>query len=69
MQVLLHVWRLAESITNIASAKIAQLSDIKLSANWMAAAGYGTEDQNLFNAVKADGYGVMSCLGDCYSCG
>ena len=52
-----------ESITNIASAKIAQLSDIKLSANWMAAAGYGIEDQNLFNAVKAVGMELCPALG------
>lgn len=46
---------IAEAITNIACAKIAKLSDIKLSANWMAASGYGSEDYNLFQAVKAVG--------------
>ena len=51
-----------EAITNIASAKIAQLGDIKLSANWMAAAGYGTEDQSLFNAVKAIGMELCPAL-------
>lgn len=51
-----------EAITNIASAKIAQLNDIKLSANWMAAAGYGTEDQSLFEAVKAIGMELCPAL-------
>ncbi|PIL50731.1 phosphoribosylformylglycinamidine synthase, partial [Acinetobacter baumannii] len=35
----------AEAITNIACANIEQISDIKLSANWMAAAGQKGEDQ------------------------
>jgi len=45
----------AESILNIAAAPIAKLSDVKLSANWMAAAGYGAEDEALFDTVKAVG--------------
>jgi phosphoribosylformylglycinamidine synthase len=44
-----------EAITNILAADVRQLSDIKLSANWMAAAGSGIEDENLFNAVTAIG--------------
>jgi phosphoribosylformylglycinamidine synthase len=44
-----------EAITNIAAASIEKLSDVKLSANWMAAAGYGSEDENLYNTVKAVG--------------
>ncbi len=51
-----------EAITNIAAARIAKLGDIKLSANWMAAAGYGMEDQNLFNAVKAVGMALCPAL-------
>lgn len=46
---------IGEAITNIAAAQIEKLSDIKLSANWMAAAGYGSEDQALFDTVKAVG--------------
>ena len=46
---------IGEAITNIAAASIEKLSDIKLSANWMAAAGYGHEDEKLFDAVKAVG--------------
>lgn len=44
-----------ETITNLAAASIEKLSDIKLSANWMAAAGYKREDENLYNAVRAVG--------------
>ncbi len=51
-----------EAITNIAASRIARLGDIKLSANWMAAAGYGMEDQNLFNAVKAVGMELCPAL-------
>lgn len=44
-----------EALTNIMAAGVDTLSDIKLSANWMAAAGQGQEDQNLYEAVKAIG--------------
>ena len=44
-----------EVITNLAGTAIESLADIKLSANWMAAAGEGDEDQKLFEAVKAVG--------------
>lgn len=43
----------AEAITNIAAARIRKLPDVKLSANWMAAAGHGEEDAALFQAVRA----------------
>ncbi len=42
-----------EAITNIAAAPIANIGDIKLSANWMAAAGHGGEDAALFDTVHA----------------
>ncbi|MGI9235608.1 MAG: phosphoribosylformylglycinamidine synthase [Woeseiaceae bacterium] len=45
----------AESITNIAAAPIDDLSKVRLSANWMAAAGHPGEDANLFDTVKAVG--------------
>jgi phosphoribosylformylglycinamidine synthase len=45
----------AEAITNIASTRIKALSDIRLSANWMAAAGYPGEDAKLYATVKAVG--------------
>lgn len=54
---------IAEAILNIAAAPLAKLSDIKLSANWMAAAGYGGEDQALFDTVKAVGMELCPELG------
>ncbi len=42
-----------EAITNMAAAAIDQLSDIKLSANWMAACGRNEEDLALWDTVKA----------------
>jgi len=52
-----------EVITNLAGAAIAKLSDIKLSANWMAAAGEESEDQKLFDAVHAVGMEFCPALG------
>ncbi len=43
----------AESLTNLLSADIADLTNIKLSANWMAACGKAEQDLALFEAVKA----------------
>ncbi|MCG8672310.1 MAG: phosphoribosylformylglycinamidine synthase, partial [Pseudomonadales bacterium] len=54
---------IAEAITNIASASIEKLSDVRLSANWMCAAGYPGEDQALFNTVKAVGMDLCPELG------
>jgi phosphoribosylformylglycinamidine synthase len=42
-----------EAITNLAAAPIADLSRVKLSANWMAAAGYPGEDAALYDTVRA----------------
>ena len=53
----------AESISNIMCSKIDQISDIKLSANWMAAAGQQGEDQALFEGVKAIGMEMCPALG------
>ncbi|MFZ9257096.1 MAG: phosphoribosylformylglycinamidine synthase, partial [Burkholderiaceae bacterium] len=44
-----------EAITNIAAASIANITDIKLSANWMAACGQPGQDAALFDTVKAVG--------------
>jgi phosphoribosylformylglycinamidine synthase len=52
-----------EVITNLAGAAIGKLGDIKLSANWMAAAGEGIEDQKLFDAVHAVGMEFCPALG------
>ena len=53
----------AEAITNIVSAPIAKLSDIKLSANWMAPAGHPGEDARLYDAVRAVGIELCPALG------
>ncbi|MCW8855590.1 MAG: phosphoribosylformylglycinamidine synthase [Gammaproteobacteria bacterium] len=53
----------AESITNIAASYIEKLSDIKLSANWMAPAGHPGEDALLFDTVKAVGMELCPELG------
>ena len=52
-----------EALTNIASARIGKLGDVKLSANWMAAAGSPGEDANLYAAVKAVGMELCPALG------
>ncbi|MFD0739087.1 phosphoribosylformylglycinamidine synthase [Lysobacter koreensis] len=44
-----------EAITNLCAAPVEALNRIKLSANWMAAAGHPGEDALLFDAVKAVG--------------
>ena len=52
-----------EALTNIAAAQIADIGDIKLSANWMAPAGYPGEDAKLFATVKAVGMQLCPALG------
>ena len=42
-----------EALTNIVAASINRIGDIKLSANWMAAAGHAGEDAALFDTVRA----------------
>ncbi|MEO5628308.1 MAG: phosphoribosylformylglycinamidine synthase, partial [Thermomonas sp.] len=44
-----------EAITNLIAAPVEALNRIKLSANWMAAAGHAGEDARLFDAVRAVG--------------
>jgi phosphoribosylformylglycinamidine synthase len=53
----------AEAITNIAAAPIERLSDVKLSANWMAPAGHPGEDARLYDAVRAVGSELCPALG------
>ncbi len=43
----------AEAITNLAAARIRDLGEVKLSANWMAAAGQPGEDAALYDTVRA----------------
>ncbi|SFW26970.1 phosphoribosylformylglycinamidine synthase [Nitrosovibrio sp. Nv17] len=53
----------AEAITNLAAAPIEHIAEIKLSANWMAAAGHPGEDAVLFDAVHAVGMEFCPRLG------
>ena len=54
---------IGETITNLAAASIDQISEIKLSANWMAAAGHPGEDARLYDTVKAVGMELCPALG------
>ncbi len=54
---------IAEAITNIACAKIATIGDIKISANWMSAAGHPGEDSALYDAVETVGLELCPALG------
>ncbi|CDG20714.1 Phosphoribosylformylglycinamidine synthase [Xenorhabdus poinarii G6] len=52
-----------EALTNIASAYVQDLKRVKLSANWMSAAGHAGEDAGLYAAVKAVGEELCPALG------
>jgi phosphoribosylformylglycinamidine synthase len=52
-----------EAITNILAADIANLTDIRLSANWMAACGQPGEDADLYATVRAVGVELCAELG------
>ncbi len=52
-----------EALTNLAAARIDSLKKIKLSANWMAAAGFSGEDAALFDTVKTVGMDLCPELG------
>jgi len=52
-----------EALTNLLSADVAALSHVKLSANWMAAAGHPGEDAALYDAVRAVGLELCPALG------
>lgn len=52
-----------EALTNIAAADIGDIKQVRLSANWMAAAGHGGEDAALFDTARAVGRELCSRLG------
>ena len=54
---------IGECITNLAASNITEIGNIKLSANWMVAAGEPGEDANLFDTVKAVGMDLCPALG------
>jgi phosphoribosylformylglycinamidine synthase len=53
----------AEALTNLAAARIESLERVKLSANWMAAAGYPGEDAELYRTVEAVALSFCPALG------
>jgi phosphoribosylformylglycinamidine synthase len=53
----------AEAVLNIAAADVERLGDIRLSANWMAAAGHGDDDYSLYRMVEAVGEELCPALG------
>ena len=54
---------LGEALTNIVAANIGPIGRVKLSANWMAAAGHPGEDAALHDAVRALGMELAPALG------
>jgi len=52
-----------EAITNLAAAGIRSLADVKLSANWMAAAGHPGDDAALYDTVRAVALQLCPALG------
>jgi len=52
-----------EALTNVMAAAIGPIGRVKLSANWMAAAGHPGEDAALFDAVRAVGMQLAPALG------
>lgn len=53
----------AEAITNIMSARISEIGEVKLSANWMAACGESGEDAKLWDAVHGVAMELCPALG------
>jgi phosphoribosylformylglycinamidine synthase len=52
-----------EALTNMAAANVGALKKIRLSANWMAAAGHPGEDAGLFDTVQAVAEQLCPALG------
>jgi phosphoribosylformylglycinamidine synthase len=53
----------AEALTNLAAAPVPDLARVKLSANWMAAAGSPGEDAALFDTVRSVALDLCPALG------
>ncbi len=60
---------IGECLTNIAAASVDQIGNIKLSANWMVAAGEAGEDAKLYDTVQAVGMELCPALGICIPVG
>jgi phosphoribosylformylglycinamidine synthase len=52
-----------EALTNIAAARIEKIGDVKMSANWMCAAGHPGEDAALYDTVHAVAMELCPALG------
>ncbi|MCA1798589.1 MAG: phosphoribosylformylglycinamidine synthase [Xanthomonadaceae bacterium] len=52
-----------EALTNLLAADVRVLSDVRLSANWMAAAGHPGDDAALYETVRAVGMELCPALG------
>ncbi|MGK0464049.1 MAG: phosphoribosylformylglycinamidine synthase [Lentimonas sp.] len=60
---------IGECLTNLAAAYVGKIGNIKLSANWMVAAGESGEDANLYDTVKTVGMEICPALGICIPVG
>ena len=54
---------IGEALTNISAVRIGSIKDVKLSANWMCAAGSPGEDEKLYRTVEAVGMDLCPKLG------
>jgi phosphoribosylformylglycinamidine synthase len=54
---------IGEALTNLAATSVKQLGDVRLSANWMCAAGQPGEDAVLFDTVRAVAKELCPALG------
>ncbi len=54
---------IGEALTNLGAANIRRLNEVKLSANWMAAAGHPGDDAALYATVEAIGMKLCPELG------
>ena len=52
-----------EALTNLAAANVSTIDRVKLSANWMCAAGHADEGARLYDAVQAVGLDLCPKLG------
>jgi phosphoribosylformylglycinamidine synthase len=53
----------AEAVTNLLAADVRRLTDVRLSANWMAACGEPGEDADLYATVRAVGVELCAAVG------
>jgi phosphoribosylformylglycinamidine synthase len=53
----------AEAVTNLLAADVERIGDIRLSANWMAAAGFDDDDATLYAMVETIGLSFCPALG------